>query len=176
MITWGHPQAAWLILVWAVLAFACIFFYRRGRRIRARLADEGLWPALAPGHQPRHGARRLALWIAASGLVLCAFARPQYGFRWEEVRQEGVDWMIVLDVSNSMLAPDFKPSRMQQAGIAAAAGAAGAAAPAAAAPKAPADAKVASMRQALAAADGGRDGGKSTGACSQHLGLHLRCR
>lgn len=115
MITWGHPQAAWLIAVWAVLSFACIFFHRRGRRIRARLADEGLWASLSPTHQPRHGARRLALWIAASGLVLCAFARPQYGFRWEEVRQEGVDWMIVLDVSNSMLAPDFRPSRMQQA-------------------------------------------------------------
>ncbi len=45
---------------------------------------------------------------------------------------------------------------MQQSGIAAAAGAAGAAAPAAAAPKAPADPKVASMRAAMAAADGGR--------------------
>ena len=115
MITWGHGQAAWAFAAWAVLAAACVALHRRGRRIRSRLADDGLWGALAPGHQPRHGARRLALWIAACGLAVGAWARPQWGFRWEEVRQEGVDWMIVLDVSNSMLAPDFRPSRMQQA-------------------------------------------------------------
>ena len=115
MITWGHTQAVWVIALWAAVAVAGLLLFRHGRRVRSRLADEGLWPALSPGHQPRHGARRLALWIAACGIATCAFVRPQWGFRWEEVRQEGVDWMIVLDVSNSMRAPDFKPSRMQQA-------------------------------------------------------------
>ncbi|MBP7274913.1 MAG: VWA domain-containing protein [Kiritimatiellae bacterium] len=115
MITWGHPQAMWALAAWAAMSAVCVVLYRRGRRIRSRLAEAGLWAALAPGYQPRHGARRLAIWIAASGLAVGALARPQWGFRWEEVRQEGVDWMIVLDVSNSMLAPDFRPSRMQQA-------------------------------------------------------------
>src|SRR5690606_18068387 len=47
------------------------------------------------------------------GLVVIALAGPQLGTRLEEVRSEGVDVMVCIDVSNSMVAQDLKPSRMQ---------------------------------------------------------------
>ena len=46
---------------------------------------------------------------------MLALARPQWGFRWEEVRRKGLDLMVVMDTSRSMMASDFKPSRLQQA-------------------------------------------------------------
>lgn len=115
MITWGQPSAAWALAAWAGLALALLVLRRRGRRARKRLADEAVWPNLAPGHAPGRARARLALWLAAWALAAAAFARPQWGFRWEEVRARSADWMVVLDVSNSMRAPDFRPSRFQQA-------------------------------------------------------------
>ncbi len=44
-----------------------------------------------------------------------ALAQPRWGFEWQEVRREGVDIVIALDVSNSMLAQDLKPSRLERA-------------------------------------------------------------
>ncbi|NCD23515.1 MAG: VWA domain-containing protein, partial [Spartobacteria bacterium] len=42
-------------------------------------------------------------------------ARPQWGFRWEEVRRKGLDLVVALDTSRSMMASDIKPTRLQQA-------------------------------------------------------------
>ncbi len=50
-----------------------------------------------------------ALRLAALGLLLIALARPQQGATGEEIHAEGVDIMLVLDVSSSMLAEDFRP-------------------------------------------------------------------
>ena len=58
---------------------------------------------------------RQALWMAGMALLCMALARPQWGFHWEEVRHRGLDIMVVLDTSKSMLAEDIKPNRMQQA-------------------------------------------------------------
>ena len=44
-----------------------------------------------------------------------ALARPQWGFHWEDVRRQGLDLLVVLDTSRSMMASDIKPTRLQQA-------------------------------------------------------------
>ncbi|MBU3950489.1 MAG: VWA domain-containing protein, partial [Proteobacteria bacterium] len=48
-------------------------------------------------------------------LAIFALAGPQAGFRWEKIQEKGVDIMIALDCSNSMLAQDIKPNRLEQA-------------------------------------------------------------
>ena len=47
--------------------------------------------------------------------LLLALTRPQWGYQWEDYKQEGVDIIIALDVSRSMLAEDIKPSRLERA-------------------------------------------------------------
>ena len=114
-MNFGDPSylnALWLL---PLLAALCIGLYRRRRaRLRALIADPAL-AQLAAGWRPRRRAARLAIWLAAFGLLLTALARPQWGFRWEQAASRGLDILVLFDVSRSMLAADFKPSRLQQA-------------------------------------------------------------
>jgi Ca-activated chloride channel family protein len=55
------------------------------------------------------------LWFAVLALLLVALARPQWGTESREVEQEGIEVMVALDVSNSMLAQDIKPDRLSRA-------------------------------------------------------------
>ncbi|HMP75777.1 MAG TPA: VWA domain-containing protein [Kiritimatiellia bacterium] len=104
-------NALWLL---PLLATLCTWLYRRRRaRLRALIADPAL-ALLAKGWRPRRRAARLTLWLAAFGFLLLALARPQWGFRWEQSTSRGLDILVLFDVSRSMLAADFKPSRLQQ--------------------------------------------------------------
>jgi Ca-activated chloride channel family protein len=115
MIRWAQPEMLWMIAVWAAVAGTLFFLFGRRRRRMERMAESALWSRLAPDASPLRSRRRLVLWSLALLCATLALARPQWGFHWIEVKQRGSDWMVVLDVSNSMRAPDFKPSRIQQA-------------------------------------------------------------
>ena len=47
--------------------------------------------------------------------LILALTQPRWGYRWEDLTQEGVDIIIALDVSNSMMAQDIKPNRLERA-------------------------------------------------------------
>jgi len=112
---WGQPELLlWLPLA-VPLAWACFALLRHRRRALARLVDPTMLPMLAPRWNPARARTRLALRLAALGLLFAALARPQWGFRWEEVRRRGLDLLVVLDTSRSMMASDFVPSRLEQA-------------------------------------------------------------
>jgi Ca-activated chloride channel family protein len=100
---WGLPVLA--ILLWLAL--------RARRRALARLGAL-LSGRSGPDAQRIHRQRAVLL-LAAIGLCVVALARPQWGFRWQEQRSEGVSLVVVLDVSRSMDAEDVSPSRMERA-------------------------------------------------------------
>ena len=56
--------------------------------------------------------------MAATAFLVFALAGPMWGFRWEQVRREGIDLVIALDTSRSMLATDVKPNRLARAKLA----------------------------------------------------------
>ena len=58
---------------------------------------------------------RSILTLAIFSLAILALARPQWGFRWESVQRKGIDVVVVLDTSKSMLATDVKPNRLSRA-------------------------------------------------------------
>lgn len=112
---WGSPEIiVWLLLLipawWLVLTLE----RRKGNRLK-QLVDSAIMPVLAPEYSARNTRRRTILWLIAFSIALSALARPQWGFYWEEARRRGLDIMIVLDTSRSMLAQDMKPNRLQQA-------------------------------------------------------------
>ncbi|MBM4154128.1 MAG: VWA domain-containing protein [Lentisphaerae bacterium] len=115
MIQWGRPEWLWLLAAWAVAGWAAFALLRRRTRRLAEMADSALWAQLVPGRDERRLRRKLALWLAAGALVAASLARPQWGTRWEEVRRRGLQIVVALDTSNSMLAVDLKPTRLQQA-------------------------------------------------------------
>ena len=112
---WGHAQLLYWLPLAVPLAWALFALLRRRRAALAQLVDPALLGVLAPAWNPARARTRLLLRILALALLVVALARPQWGFRWEEVRRKGLDLMVVLDTSRSMMASDIKPTRLQQA-------------------------------------------------------------
>ena len=112
---WGQAQLLlWLPLA-LPLAWTAFALLRRRRAALARMVDPAMLPVLAPRWNPARARARLALRTGAMALLFVALARPQWGFRWEDVRRQGLDIVVVFDTSRSMTATDVKPSRLQQA-------------------------------------------------------------
>jgi Ca-activated chloride channel homolog len=115
MIRWGNPEIfPWLLLL--LPAWWLVFFLlRRRERLLQELVDAKVLPLLAPNRSLLQIRRRAILWLTAVSLASLAIARPQWGFHWQEVKRRGLDIIVVLDTSRSMLAEDIKPNRFQQA-------------------------------------------------------------
>ena len=78
-----------------------------------------LFSTLTVGLSPARQKFRLALLLAALAGVLAALAGPRWGFSWEEARQRGLDIVVAVDTSRSMLARDVPPNRLDKAKLAA---------------------------------------------------------
>ena len=58
---------------------------------------------------------KFILFLLSIGLLIVAIAGPQFGSKIREVKRKGIEIMIALDVSNSMLARDIEPNRLERA-------------------------------------------------------------
>lgn len=114
MFRFATPELLYLLL--AVPVMVALFEWSLGRRKRllARFGSEGALRRLAP--DASKGKLRLQFWLLqlAYVLMVVAVARPQMGSKLREVEREGVEIMVAVDVSNSMLADDFTPSRLER--------------------------------------------------------------
>ena len=114
-MNWGAPIYLHGLWLWALAGLALMALYRRRRRQVDQLATAAAQTRLAPDWLSRRATRRLFTWWLALGCMVLALARPQWGARWEEVKRRGLDILVLLDTSRSMLAQDLKPTRLQQA-------------------------------------------------------------
>lgn len=111
----GEPQWLWLGLLAPALALFLFWAIRRRERDLARWCHPALWNRMVPD---RSGA---AAWIKGSLLLLAVLflalmaARPQLGSRMLAVERKGIDVIIALDTSESMLAEDLPPNRITRA-------------------------------------------------------------
>src|SRR6266852_6317858 len=115
-----HPQLLWLLLL-ALPGLTGFFWWswRERRRLIAQFVQSRLLANLTVGASARRLKIRLALLIAAVGLLVITLARPQWGFDWEEAKQRGLDVVVAIDTSRSMLAEDVAPNRLARAKLAA---------------------------------------------------------
>lgn len=113
-LIWHNPAALkWL---WLAPALAALAWYAQGLRDRALRAFLG--EQHAAGAWRGHRRRRLlkgALLVAAFCLLVVAAARPRVGVEMQEVQRTGADVVLVMDASDSMLARDVRPSRLEAA-------------------------------------------------------------
>jgi len=115
VILWRDTTSlAALVLVPALIAF---FAWARRRRERALSAfvEAALLPAVAPDLDRRRRTLRAAIVTAAVLCLAVALAGPMWGFRWEAVHRQGIDLVVALDVSRSMLTTDVTPNRLARA-------------------------------------------------------------
>ena len=115
---WAYPQRwPWL---WAVVVVAGFFVWAAGRRRRlsARIAQDAALPLLTPQVRGRMRWLKAALMTLGLLFLTLGLLGPQWGFHWQEVKRRGVDILVVMDVSKSMLAQDIKPNRLERAKLA----------------------------------------------------------
>lgn len=115
-MTFAHPQFLFLGLI--LVPAAALFLYwasKQHQKAFARLGDSALIQRLSSSINWRGRRWQNVLWLAALALLIIALARPQWGSEVREIDQEGLQVMIALDVSQSMLAEDIKPTRLDRA-------------------------------------------------------------
>ncbi|MBP5572144.1 MAG: VWA domain-containing protein [Bacteroidales bacterium] len=118
MIIFAQHQFLWLLLLVPVIpaVYAVVKALRRAR-IR-RFGDEAMVRALMPHYSPAKGWIRIVLFTLAFMFFVVGLARPQIGAKLSERKIKGAEIMICLDVSNSMLAEDYSPNRLERAKMA----------------------------------------------------------
>ena len=115
-----HPNLLWLLLV-VPPALALFFWWREGSRqkLLAQFIEARLLSTLTVGISPQRRKIRFALLVFASVFLIFAAAGLQYGFDLEEVEEHGLDIVVAVDTSKSMLAQDIAPDRLERAKLAA---------------------------------------------------------
>jgi Ca-activated chloride channel family protein len=115
MFRFAHIEMLWLLALVPVLAAGYALLTRRKRRQLRSFGDEALTQALMPDASHVRPTVKFGLLTAALVLLIFAAARPQFGQQSETVKRQGIEVMIALDVSNSMLAEDVAPNRLDRA-------------------------------------------------------------
>jgi Ca-activated chloride channel family protein len=111
----SHPEALWLLFALPVLAGLMVAVEMRRRRALIAFAGSALADKLARGMSAGRRLVKALLVLLGVAFLIVACARPRFGTRLEELPQRGLDLMIGLDVSNSMLAEDVRPNRLARA-------------------------------------------------------------
>jgi Ca-activated chloride channel homolog len=115
LFRFANPDFLYLLLLLPVVILLYIIDSLRKKRALKRLGDirlvEGLLPELS-GSRPL---LKFILQIIAVSAGIIILARPQFGSKIEDIKKQGVEVIIALDVSNSMLAEDIQPDRLTRA-------------------------------------------------------------
>src|SRR2546421_2117822 len=120
VMSFANAQILWLLLLVPPALIAFFWWsWRTRQRLITQFIQARLLPGLTVGITPQRQKIRLGCMILAVVCIILALARPQWGFDWEEVKQRGLDIVIAIDTSKSMLAEDIAPNRLARAKLAA---------------------------------------------------------
>ena len=106
-----------LFLIWAVpaLFFIYLFGIKKRKKILSGFASRRGLKAILPESGALRRRVKAGLTLTALLFMVIALSGPRYGYKWQEVKQKGIDIIIAIDCSKSMLAEDIKPSRLYRA-------------------------------------------------------------
>ena len=106
--------------VWLVLLAGALLFFQLKRKdaVRHKFASSQLFSKIAGNLIKKNETLKVVLIILAGLFSVLALMRPQWGFEWQEVKREGLDILVAIDTSKSMLADDVKPNRLERSKLA----------------------------------------------------------
>ncbi|MDR1336985.1 MAG: VWA domain-containing protein [Tannerella sp.] len=115
MFRFAHPEFLYLLSVLPVLIlFFVLTGVSRKKSIR-KYGDPELVRRLMPEASPKRQRLKFGLLFVAVTTLVFVIAGPQFGSKIETVKRQGVEIMVCLDVSNSMMAADIRPNRLEKA-------------------------------------------------------------
>lgn len=115
LIRWGAPALLWWLLAVPAAALLMLAGAWLRRRRLARLAEPDLVPRLTDSRSPRLATAKAVCLLSGLTLLVVALARPQWGEKLQVYKGRGIDIVIALDASKSMLATDVAPNRLTRA-------------------------------------------------------------
>lgn len=115
MFRFAHTYYFYLAALIPVFTALLVLFLLWKRRTLDRYGDRVVIGQLMPEYSSVKSTLKFVLVMLAMLSLIFALANPQTGSRLEKVKRKGIDLMICLDVSNSMLAQDIKPDRLERA-------------------------------------------------------------
>ena len=114
MLRFEDPAFLWLLWVIPALVLVRLIGWRRRRAKLRKLGDPELLKQLMPHISKYRPTVKFVLLLAALALLIVMVARPQMGSKISNEKRNGIETMICLDISNSMLAEDVAPSRLDK--------------------------------------------------------------
>lgn len=115
MFRFANIEMLWWLIAIPVFAIAYIVMTKRKERQLKAFGDPELMAQLMPDASKSRPIWKFCLLIVAFVLLIVAAARPQYGQKENTVKRQGIEVMVALDISNSMLAEDVAPNRLDRA-------------------------------------------------------------
>ncbi len=106
--------------LWGVVVFALFLSWALKRKTKRaqRFAEGDLLSQIAGTFSSRRQISKNILLVFVFLFSVLALARPQWGSEWQEVKRQGLDILIILDTSKSMLTEDVKPNRLERSKLA----------------------------------------------------------
>ena len=114
MFRFEYSTALWLLWIIPILIGAYTLFTVLSSRQKSRLASDKLFSRLAPGYSPLRKYYKFSLYLLALLMLIIAYANPQWGNKKEKMKAQSSDVFIALDISQSMMAEDISPNRLER--------------------------------------------------------------
>ncbi len=115
MFRFGNIEYLYFLFTIPVLLLLLLYVYYSRRKALERYGNREVLAELMPEASAGKSVLKYLLLLGALIFFVLGIARPQFGSKLREVKREGVEIIIALDVSNSMLAEDIAPNRMERA-------------------------------------------------------------
>ena len=115
MFRFANIEMLWWLITIPVFVIAYIIITKRKQRQLMEFGDPELMAQLMPDASKSRPIVKFTLLMVALVLLIVAAARPQYGQQEKTVKRQGIEVMVALDISNSMLAEDVAPNRLDRA-------------------------------------------------------------
>ena len=115
MFRFANIEMLWWLMTIPAFIIGYIIYTRRKRKQLAEFGDAALIAELMPDASKTRPIVKFCFVLTALTLLIIAAARPQYGQSEKTVKRQGIEVMIALDISNSMMAEDVAPNRLDRA-------------------------------------------------------------